>query len=110
MTTRYERCRALYWGTAILNELQSEPSVAAELAERARLIALSYPLPSVIEALGKREVTQLTPEQIQAISAMRALLTSLPSASVYTLDFMERVLRHFPYSNEDNAGFWPGGL
>ena len=94
----------------ILDELQAEPSIAAELADRARLIALSYPLPGVIEALNQGEATQLTPEQIQAISATRSLLASFPSASVHTQDFIERVLRHFPYSNEDNAGFWPGGL
>jgi hypothetical protein len=110
MTTRYERCRALHWSAAILHELQVEPSIAVELAERARSIALSYPLPGVIEALNQGEATQLTPGQIQAISAMRSLLASFPSTSVHTQDFIERVLRHFPYPNEDNAGIWPGGL
>jgi len=106
MTTTSERCRALSWGADILSQLQVEPWVPSDLAERGRALALSYPTQSVIEALAQGAAIQLTPQQLQAIDETRALLRKFPARGLETWDFIEVILRHFPLPAEDNAGFW----
>jgi hypothetical protein len=108
MTTTSERCRALRWGAEVLDDLQTKPEIDVHLTERARAIAQAYPPASVIDALDEGQELQLSPEQIEAISKTHDLLHDL-----LRLDFESQpivaTLRHFPQSDELNAGFmfWP---
>ena len=107
MTTTSERCRALRWGAEILSEMQVEPSVSGDLAERARALIQSYPSSSVIDALEEGQALQLTPQQIQAIDDTSALLRRLPALGVALIEpSLEATLRHFPLPGEENGGFW----
>ncbi|MDP9123370.1 MAG: hypothetical protein M3N82_02020 [Pseudomonadota bacterium] len=114
VTTNFERCRALHWGAAILNELLIEPSAPVDLADLARGIVPALPDRAVIDALGQGAAIKLTSSQAAAIQGARALLEQLAAAGVAVTvggrDVIEATLRHFPLAYEDNAGFlhWPG--
>lgn len=113
MTTNFERCRALHWGSAILKELLIEPSAPADLADLARGIVPALPDRAVIDALGQGAAIKLTSSEAAAIKGARALLEQLAAAGVAMTaggrDVIEATLRHFPLAYEDNAGFlhWP---
>lgn len=113
MTTNFERCRALHWGAAILNELLVETSAPIDLAELACRLVPALPDGAVIDAMGEGALIKLTSAQAAAVRGARSLLEQLAAAGVAVTvdgrDVLEATLRHFPLAYEDNAGFlyWP---
>ncbi len=113
MTTNLERCRALHWGSVILNELLIEPSAPVDFVDLVRELLPVLPDHAVIAALGQGAEIKLTPSQAGTVRDSRVLLEQLAAAGVAVTvdgrDVIEATLRHFPLAYEDNAGFlcWP---
>ena len=99
MSTPEERMRALRWGWELLRDIQQDATVPVESGDSARLLALRYPAPAMLQELLASGARQLPQDVGAAIDDARTLFTELQvrgRGAADTLRFVLYTLRHFP--------------
>jgi hypothetical protein len=99
MSTPEERMRALRWGLELLEAIQRDATVPAEIGERARGLSLRYPTPASLQELLASGATRLPQDVGSSIDDARRLLEELQLHDIGSANTRRQVtytLRHFP--------------
>ena len=113
MTLPHERLLCLAWGCELLQYVERDDALPAELRQAAKDLRLSHPSPEDLHRLVQTRTAMLSSEHATAIQAARELFESVQRGGdgrAEMLRFVLFTLRHYPDKTLVAAwvrGFYP---
>lgn len=112
MTMPDERMRSLRWGWELLDAIQRDASLPADMVQRAAELQLIYPSPELLAALVESTPPEISTTAASSIDDARELFERLQygdQGSAETRKHTMFTLRHFPRTGKFLlAGNMPG--
>ena len=99
MTMPHERLRALRWGHELIQEMEQDPSLPADVRARARVLLVGYPAPEMLAQHVVDRLGGLPKPWAGAMTEAKGLFDAVAfggKGSVQTRRSLLFTLRHYP--------------